>query len=110
MQDHKLFEALYQETENRADDVAERIRQLGDFTPIMMGEFLKLKSIQDVPEVLKDHNAAVKHLLSVYLQIIEQIRTIMQDLGKDESTRNLLAGIIQGMEKEANFFLRSSQE
>jgi starvation-inducible DNA-binding protein len=103
---HKFFESLYQMAEDQADDVAERIRQLGEFSPKMMGEFLSLKTIEEVPEILSDPQTAIDHLLNIFTQIDTQIIEIMQDLGKDEATRNLLAGMAQDIEKKM-WFLRS---
>jgi starvation-inducible DNA-binding protein len=63
MELHKFFQALYELAEDNADDIAERIRQLGDFTPIIMSDFVKLKTIQEVPVVLSDQDTAINHLL-----------------------------------------------
>lgn len=103
---HSFFQSLYEKAESNADDVAERLRQLGEFAPALMGDYLANKTIIEVPETLSEQSQAIKHLLNVNNQIVEQIRSIMQDLGTDEATRNLLAGMIQQMEKDA-WMLRS---
>ena len=89
MELHKFFESLYQLSEDYADDIAERIRQLGEFTPILISEILRLKTVTDVAEILSDETTAINHLL-----------------GKDEASRNLLAGMTQELEKRM-WFLRS---
>lgn len=106
MELHKFFQALYEAAENDADDTGERIRQLGEFSPITMGEILTLRTIQEVPEILSDETKAMDHLLNVIQQINVQIIQIMQGLGQDEATRNLLANMVQEWEKKA-WFLRS---
>ena len=39
---HLYFEELYQQAAARADDVAERIRQLGHYAPASLQKFLQL--------------------------------------------------------------------
>ena len=106
MELHKFFESLYQLAEDNADDIAERIRQLGEFAPALMGDYLRTKTINEVPEILSDQKVAISHILNVLTQINTQMVDIMQNLGKDEATRNMLAGMIQENEKRM-WFLRS---
>lgn len=89
---HEFFEKQYQALEEAIDDIAERIRALGEQAPGSFVEFIALKTIEEAtPE---HHNIAdmlqqlVKDHTDIYRAItllLEQART-----EEDEVTQDLL--------------------
>lgn len=74
---HKMFEEQYQELALAIDEIAERIRALGSFTPASFAHFSQLSSLKDeksslgaetmVSKLIKDHEtlaAASLHLIA----------------------------------------------
>lgn len=97
---HKLFQSLYEMIEDNADDIAERIRQLGDTAPASMVDYMSiatLKGAKPLETVTDAFSIAVSDLTAINTQVID----IMSKLdAKDEASRNLLAGICQELEKQ----------
>lgn len=106
---HKFFESQYDELDVIIDDVAERIRALGSYSPGSAKFFLEksilseeekvgLKSEKMLENLLKDHEAIV-----VYLRdSIEKVTDKMKDAG----TADFLTGLLENHEK-MSWMLRS---
>jgi starvation-inducible DNA-binding protein len=73
---HKTFEEHYQALQQAADDIAERIRALGYFSPGTAGEFQRLSSIREdslpenerkmVENLLNDHKSCSAEAAQVF--------------------------------------------
>jgi starvation-inducible DNA-binding protein len=74
---HKMFEEQYTELAASVDEIAERIRSLGCYTPASFGQFSQLMSLKDeksllsaeamVQKLIKDHEILVQaslHLIA----------------------------------------------
>ncbi|HLK30299.1 MAG TPA: DNA starvation/stationary phase protection protein [Puia sp.] len=106
---HTFFEMQFGELDELIDEVAERIRSLGHYTPATLKSFLSLTRLT---EQLTNNNSSagfIKELLSDHESIIiklrENINRIANDL-QDVGTSDFLTGLLEKHEKMA-WFLRS---
>jgi starvation-inducible DNA-binding protein len=106
---HTFFEMQFGELDELIDEVAERIRSLGHYTPATLKSFLSLTRLT---EQLTNNNSSegfIKELLSDHESIIiklrENINHIANDL-QDVGTSDFLTGLLEKHEKMA-WFLRS---
>ena len=107
---HQLFEEQYIDLAQAADDIAERIRTLGQNVPATFKDFERLKKIKDgnsnlsandmVVDLAQDHETLVKDLNQA-LKLANE--------NHDEGTASFLATRIEAHEK-AGWMLRSSCE
>ncbi len=104
---HLMFEEHYTELAVAVDDIAERIRALGEFAPGTYREFVEYSSIKEVEGV-----PAAKDMVDILTQSHEQvIRTCRETLAiaqqaDDESTAALVSDRMRIHEKTA-WMLRS---
>lgn len=101
---HKFFESQYNELDEIIDEVAERIRSLGAFSPGAMKTFLEtsrlseekdfgLKSTEMLDALLKDHEAIIRSLRSDLVAVADKY----SDIG----TSDFLTGLMEQHEKMA---------
>ena len=105
---HLMFEEEYTELAVAVDDIAERIRALGDFAPGTYKAFASRSSIKETEEVPSAHNM-LKILVQGHEQIVLTSRKVLklaQD-AMDESTASLVSDRMRLHEKTA-WMLRSS--
>jgi starvation-inducible DNA-binding protein len=105
---HVLLEGQYQEEWAALDDIAERIRALGELAPMGYGAFGNLSSLKDGnPE--NEWEAMITELKADNETLIRTLRDafpIAEDAG-DEATADLLTQRLQAHEKHA-WMLRST--
>ena len=99
---HALFQEQYAELAEAIDEIAERIRILGEVAPATLREFLDLTQLSEgvssssgqemLEELLKDHELLINS--------IKDWVTRAQELG-DEGTADLLVGRLRAHEKAA---------
>ena len=99
---HTMFQTQYNELWLAIDDVAERIRTLGEPAPGSYGEFARLTSIPDtdgVPEALE----MVRQLTAGHEAVVRTLRGALPRAqeAKDESTVSLLTDRLLIHEKTA---------
>ncbi len=104
---HAMFMEQYTELWNSIDDIAERIRALGEFAPGSYTEFGKLSSIQEAKGVPGAQDM-IKQLLEGHEAVARTARSVIPsaEKGGDEATLDLLTQRIQVHEKTA-WMLRS---
>jgi starvation-inducible DNA-binding protein len=101
---HLYFEELYNQSAEIVDSVAERIRQLGHYTPATLKDFLDLTHLT---EKMKGDNMSlslIKNLLADHESIIEFIRGNVNefaDAHKDAGTSDFITGLMEKHEKTA---------
>lgn len=99
---HKLFDEQYTELIGLTDELAERIRALGELTPSSMQDFLDLTRLEE-PEALSEELSALNTLHAAYKKIssvlIEQITEL--EAMQDPATTDLLVGILRFIDKQA---------
>ncbi|MCC2666333.1 MAG: ferritin-like domain protein DpsA family [Gammaproteobacteria bacterium] len=105
---HKMFEEQYQALAIAVDDIAERIRALGCYTPASFSQFSNLSSLKEVTtelnaetmieKLLQDHEIMIDHLTSIITKAQQ---------AQDEGTADLLIQRLKEHEKTA-WMLRST--
>lgn len=108
---HALFKEQYEALLDIADEIAERIRALGEPTRATMEEFLKLTRLKEEPGRVSNALTMIKHLLHDHEQIIRQMR---QDIATtatldDMGTNNFLTELMEKHEKFA-WMLRATAQ
>jgi len=104
---HTMFEVQYNELWMAVDEVAERIRSLGEFAPGTYQAYAELTSIEDdkgVPKAV----AMIENLVKGHEAVARTARAVLptaSDVG-DEATADLLIQRMQASEKTA-WMLRS---
>ena len=107
---HTMFETQYNELALAVDEVAERIRALGELAPGSYSEFAKLASIPE-GDNRKDAQAMVRDLVEGQEAVVRTCRARFPavDEANDEPTADLLTTRMQTHEKNA-WMLRSLLE
>lgn len=105
---HVMFEEQYTELFAANDELAERIRQLGEKAPGTFSEFSKLTVIKEANSEL-DENQMVKDLHNSNQQIVATLKKAIAAAEKadDQATADMLVARIQAHDKAA-WMLRAS--
>ena len=100
---HALFKEQYEALLDIADEVAERIRALGEPAHATLEEFIKLTRLKEEPGKIADAIGMIKHLLHDHEQIVRQMREDVETTAKlgDMGTNNFLTEIMERHEKFA---------
>ncbi|HVU27694.1 MAG TPA: DNA starvation/stationary phase protection protein [Verrucomicrobiae bacterium] len=101
---HVYFETLYEELEEKADSVAERIRKLGHYVPASLKDFLQLTRLTEKLSEPNDSRGYIKELLADHESIIIFIREnieVINDDYKDAGTADFLTGLMEEHETTA---------
>ena len=98
---HLKFEELYNNTQIKIDEIAERILTLGHTPFHSFTDFLKNASIQEATNI-SDGKKAIAVILKSYQQIIKIERAILElsANANDEGTNALMSDYIREQEKE----------
>jgi len=105
---HELFSEQYEELSDAIDDLAERVRALGDKVEASFSSFSKLSDLEEGNHNLSAHKM-VQDLLNDHEFLVKMLNkgiVTSQDEG-DEATADMLIARIQEHEKAA-WMLRSS--
>ena len=101
---HIFFESQYGQLEEFMDSVAERIRQLGHYSPATLKEFLALTRLSEKFEEKNDSQGFIKELLADHEDIIiflrQNINAFANDY-KDAGTSDYITGLMEDHEKMA---------
>lgn len=97
---HERFEAFYDDTADKVDEVAERILMLGGVPAHNFSDYLKVSTIKE-SGVVNDHKEIVKLILDALKVLIGLERKVLETAseGDDEGTVALLGDFISGQEK-----------
>lgn len=109
---HELFETQYQDLWAATDEIAERIRALGVFSPGTYKEFADRSTLdEDTPGDIPDAETMVANLVKGHETVVRTIRPVLDqaDDAGDEVTVDLLTGRLTFHEKTA-WMLRSFLE
>lgn len=107
---HGMFEEHYTELQTAVDDIAERIRSLGEFAPGSYKKFRELSAIEEADDV-PSAREMISDLLKGHETVIRTARSVVSNAEKatDEATLDLLTRRIDYHEKTA-WMLRSMLE
>ena len=100
---HVFFESQYDELEEIIDEVAERIRQLGQVAPGSLKDFVQLSTLTEKKLSKNDSQSFIKALLEDQESVISYIREVVSkmDDSKDFGTEDFLVGLLEKHEKMA---------
>ena len=100
---HIFFESQYNEVEEIIDEVAERIRQLGQVAPGSLKDFIQLTRLSEKKLRKNDSQSFIKALLEDQESVISYIREVVEkmDDSKDFGTEDFLVGLLEKHEKMA---------
>ncbi len=104
---HMMFEQQYTELFTAVDEIAERIRSLGEFAPGSFHRFNQLSQIQEEQET-PDADTMIRNLIAGQEAVVKTAREVVKiaDAANDEPTLDLLTQRMQVHEKTA-WMLRS---
>lgn len=99
---HDLFEEQYQDLAQAVDDIAERVRTLGEYAPGSYAQFAELASIKEETGH-PDADAMVRQLADDQVTVAERARGVLKDAQEagDEGSVDLLGGRVMTHEKNA---------
>lgn len=108
---HKLFEEQYNDLHTAGDELAERIRALGHYTPGTVREFTALSSIKDDERLPKTSNEMVRNLLDANEGCSQEARRVLEvaEAAGDEVTMDMMIQRMTFHDKTA-WMLRSVLE
>lgn len=97
---HVKFEQLYNDIALKIDEVAERIRTLGNVPKHSFSDYLKDSQIKAITNV-SDGKQAIKHILDAFTIILTQQRELLDlsEEANDEGTNSLMSDYIRAQEK-----------
>lgn len=101
---HIFFEEQYRQLADIIDQVAERIRSLGQPAAATMGDFLKLTRLNEKSRKTNDSQGFIKELLEDHEGIIKYLRDLIDpfaDKYGDAGTSDFVTGIMEMHEKMA---------
>lgn len=106
---HLMFEGQYTDLAAANDEIAERIRALGEVAPGSYQAFAKLASIKEADDTPPAANDMVKHLADDQTTIIGTLKTALEAAQKagDEVTVGMMADRLTVHEKN-RWMLQSS--
>jgi starvation-inducible DNA-binding protein len=101
---HKFFEAQYEELDDVVDEVAERMRALGQPSPATLVEFKKLARVDEKPGERPSARAMLATLLADHEAVIRTLRGDLEAAAtqhRDAGTSDFLTGLMERHEKMA---------
>jgi len=101
---HKFFEGQYEEIAERIDEVAERIRALGEVAPGSMAAFVKSARLKEHTGAVPDADTMIRNLLEDHEAVIRSLRTDLATANEkhgDAGTSDFLTGLMEDHEKTA---------
>ncbi|MEO6305239.1 MAG: DNA starvation/stationary phase protection protein [Bacteroidia bacterium] len=109
MEKHKFFETQFGQLDEFIDQVAERIRFIGHYTPSTLNSFISLTHLTEKASEKNDSNGFIKELLGDHESIIKEIRENIKrftDEFHDHGSADFITGLMEEHEKMA-WFLRA---
>lgn len=105
---HNLFEEQYQDLRSAADEIAERTRALGYFTPGTFSEFLRLSELSEDKQIPKNAEQMVENLMRDHESCSRQAKEVLKiaEAADDEATADLMVERMRVHDKAA-WMLRS---
>ena len=101
---HLFFESQYKQLSEIIDEVAERIRSIGHYTPATLKQFLELTQFTEAPKEKNDGEEFIKELLEDHQSLIIELRkniNLFADDLKDAGSSDFLTGLMEEHEKMA---------
>jgi len=108
---HELFEGQYQDLHSAGDEIAERIRALGHFTPGTYRDFAKMSSVEEDETLPGSASEMIENLLMDNETLSKEARGVLKiaEAAEDEVTVDMMVDRMS-VHDEAAWMLRSSIE
>ena len=109
---HDFFEKHYSSLDQMIDEVAERIRSLGNNAPGTMTEFLNSTELKEQPGIYPSAESMIADLLTDHETVIRRVRDDVKrcsDVFDDQGTEDFLSDVLRRHEHMA-WMLRSLLE
>ncbi|MEW6325277.1 MAG: DNA starvation/stationary phase protection protein [Nitrospirota bacterium] len=109
---HKFFESQYNELNDIVDEVAERIRQLGDMPWATLAEFTQHGRLKEQPGDYPEAEEMIGNLLADHEAVIQQLRNDADTIAekhRDMGTNDFALDLLKQHEKMA-WMLRACLE
>jgi starvation-inducible DNA-binding protein len=106
---HKFFEGQYEQLDEIMDNVAERIRTIGEYAPGTLRQFLELTHLTELARIKNDSASFIRELLADHESIIIYLRENVSKLAEefhDYGTSDFITQLMETHEKMA-WFLRA---
>src|SRR6476620_11706633 len=106
---HKFFEEQYEQLDEIMDNVAERIRTIGEYAPGTLRQFLELTHLTELTRIKNDSASFIKELLADHESIIMYLRENVSKLAEeyhDYGSSDFITQLMETHEKMA-WFLRA---
>lgn len=89
---HELFEEHYQNLHEAGDEIAERVRSLGHFTPGSLQAFASLSSVKDDEHLPKNSDGMLENLQAAHEICASEARNVMKiaEAAEDEVTADMM--------------------
>lgn len=99
---HTLFAAIYSDTYESVDPIAENLRKMGAEAPFRLSEFMNLRSIQDVP-VMTDPASLAADLLGANDMLLAALNRAFgtANAANEQGVANFIAERIDAHQKWA---------
>jgi len=106
---HELFEKQYEDLHNAGDEIAERIRSLGHFTPGTFRDYIKMSAIEEDKSLPESAEDMVQALLSDNETCSREARKVlkMAERVEDEVTVDMMVERMS-IHDEASWILRAT--
>lgn len=106
---HEAYEAMYDDSAAKVDEIAERILMLGQTPEHKFSEYLKVSTIKETG-VVSDGGEIAKIILDNLKTIIAQERKILAiaSEGEDEATAAMMSDYIREQEKTIWFIVSTN--
>lgn len=108
---HEMFEAQYEDLHNAGDEIAERIRALGHFTPGTFREYIDMSVISEDSSLPETAEEMIKNLLKDNETCSKEAREVLKvaEEAGDEVTVDMMVARMS-IHEEAAWMLRSTIE
>lgn len=108
---HKFLDDQYTQLAEYVDEVAERIRTIGEYAPGTMAQFIKLARLKENQQSKLKAREMLAELLADHQTLIRNLREDLDSVDKhgDAGTSDYLTGLMESHEKMA-WMLRSYLE
>ena len=100
---HKLLDEHYEDLSEAVDEIAERIRALGEVSPASFSELLALARVEERKEAIQDVNEGIRFLVEGHEKVSQLLTEHIEVLEKDNDagTIDLLTDRIRTHDKFA---------
>lgn len=97
---HSKFEDMYNDASNKADELAERILQLGSVAPHNFSDYLKIAQVKETGYISKSDDA-IANIMDTYKHFIASERCLIAKASEagDEVTVALMTDYLKEQEK-----------